>query len=277
MDDHNLIFLFVVFLFQAHRSVNARMRSEDFQRFAFNQGGKKKNQGFPLGILWYKNIMSDSLYQLLARFFIFYLPLLFSLCVHEWAHAWTAHLKGDNLARDEGRMSLNPFVHADLIGTCVLPLMSIFMGLPVFGWARPVPVNPAVLKNPKNDMFWIALAGPLSNFCLSLTGTALLASLYLLSGVLPFFYMGVLSAALEAFIYINLLLGFFNLLPLHPLDGGKVLARFLPVEWNWRLEQWENYTSLILIMLFVTGAFSYLVLPADWLSSQLIFLAKNIF
>ncbi len=223
--------------------------------------------------------MSDPLYQFFARFFIFYLPLLFSLCVHEWAHAYIAHLKGDNLARDEGRMNLNPFAHADLIGTCILPLMSILTGLPVFGWAKPVPVNASVLKNPKQDMFWIAFAGPLSNFCLSLLGAVLLTILYLplISGLLSALYMEFLSATLEAFIYINLLLGFFNLIPLHPLDGAKVLARFLPVEWNWRLEQWESYTSFILIALFVTGAFSYLVFPAHWLSAQLIDMAKHIF
>ncbi len=218
--------------------------------------------------------MSDSLYQLFARFFIFYVPLLFSLCVHEWAHAWTASLKGDNLARDQGRLSLNPLVHADLLGTVFLPLMSIFMGLPVFGWAKPVPVDPSVLSDPRKDMFWIAFAGPLSNFCLSLVGTFLLAVLYLISGVLGSLYIEVLSTTLKAFIYINLLLGFFNLIPLHPLDGGKVLARFLPVEWNWRLEQWEGYTSVILIVLFVAGGFSYLALPVHWLSTQLIYLAQ---
>ncbi len=220
--------------------------------------------------------MSESSYQLVAKFFIYYIPLLFSLCVHEWAHAWVATLKGDNLARDQGRLSLNPLVHADILGTVILPLMSIFTGLPVFGWAKPVPVDPSVLKHPKNDMFWIALAGPLSNFCLSLAGTILLAVLYLFVGILSNFYMTVLGTTLEAFIYINLLLCFFNLIPLHPLDGGKVLARFLPVEWNWRLEQWETYTFFILIALFVTGVFSYLVFPAHWLSAQLIFLAKNI-
>ena len=191
--------------------------------------------------------------------------------MHEWAHAWVASLKGDNLARDEGRLSLNPLVHADPLGTVFLPLFSIFMGLPVFGWAKPVPVNPSVLVDPKKDLFWIAFAGPLSNFCLSLIGTVLLTVLYILSaGVLTGLYVEVLGSTLEAFIYINLLLGFFNLIPLHPLDGGKVLARFLPVEWNWRLEQWEMYTSFILIALFVTGGFGYLVFPAYWLSVQLI-------
>ena len=215
--------------------------------------------------------MSDSMYEIVSRFFIFYLPLLFSLCVHEWAHAEMACRKGDYLARDMGRLSLNPFVHADLIGTVILPLMSIVTGLPVFGWAKPVPVNPAILKDPKRDMFWIAFAGPLSNFCLALVSTVLLAFLY---GSSHIFSMGmsteVLEAVLSASIYINLLLGFFNLIPLHPLDGAKVLARFLPIEWNLRLEEWEGYTSWILIILFVTGGFHYLVFPAHWLQLYLI-------
>ena len=218
--------------------------------------------------------MTDSFYQMAANFFIFYLPLLFSLCVHEWAHARMAFLKGDTLAHDEGRLSLNPVVHADLIGTVLLPLLSIFAGLPVFGWAKPVPVNIRVLKNPQSDMFWIAFAGPLSNFCLSVIGAAFLTSLYVLHSFISIVSVNVLISVSQAFIYINLLLGFFNLIPLHPLDGAKVLARFLPFEWNWRLEQWQAYTSFILIALFVTGGFRYLVFPSYWLSNFFINVAQ---
>ena len=215
--------------------------------------------------------MSDDIFQLLTRFFVFYIPLLFSLCVHEWAHARMALFKGDSLARDQGRLSLNPFVHASLLGTFILPLMSIFTGLPVFGWAKPVPVDPTILKNPRQDMFWIAFAGPLSNFCMAFGGTLTLTlvSLMLSGGGALYFH-----SLLESFIYINLLLGFFNLIPLHPLDGAKVLARFLPLEWNLKLEQWEGYTSWVLIALFVTGGFSTIAFPAYWLTQKLIFLSK---
>lgn len=218
--------------------------------------------------------MPDSLYQLISKFFIFYLPLLFSLCVHEWAHARVALMKGDTLAQMQGRLSLNPAAHVDLIGTIILPLLSIFTGLPVFGWAKPVPVNMHVLTNPKNDMFWIALAGPLSNLCLSVIGAFLLIPLYGISHYFSLTSLHILILTTEIFIYLNLLLCCFNLIPLHPLDGGKVLARFLPASWNWYMEQNQYYLSLALIIVFITGGFRYLALPVHWISTQMIFVAK---
>ena len=214
--------------------------------------------------------MLESSYPFVAKFFTLYLPLLFSLCVHEWAHARVALMKGDTLASDMGRLSLNPLVHADIVGTVFLPILSIFTGLPVFGWAKPVPVNPGALRRPVEDMFWIAFAGPLSNFCLSLAGAFLLVPLYFLSSIFPVVILDVLTSTVKVFIFINLLLGFFNLIPLHPLDGGKVLARFLPARWNWQLEQWESYSSIALIALFIMGGFRYLAWPAQWITMQLI-------
>ena len=208
--------------------------------------------------------MPESLYQFGSRFFIWYLPLLFSLCVHEWAHARMALRKGDTLALHMGRLSLNPAVHIDWVGTVLLPLISIFTGLPVFGWAKPVPVNAHHLKNPVKDMFWIALAGPLSNLCLALLSAVLLIFFYSAGELFPITSIRILIAAAQVFVYLNLMLCFFNLIPLHPLDGGKVLARFLPPRWNYFLEQQQSYSSMVLIILFIGGGFHYLAVPLMW-------------
>jgi len=210
--------------------------------------------------------------ELIYKFFMFYVPLLFSLCVHEFAHAWTAKQKGDLTAEMEGRLSLNPVVHIDILGTVFLPLLAIFTGLPVFGWAKPVPFNESVLKNPKQDVFWIALAGPLSNLLLALMGALVLLVYRLLSfSDISIFQWG------EVFIYINLLLAFFNLIPLHPLDGGKVIARFLSARWNQWLEETQKYSVFILIALFVFGGFHYIVAPAYFLTKVLTRFPSSVF
>ena len=200
----------------------------------------------------------------LYQFFMLYIPLLFSLSFHECAHAFVSKKKGDVTAEMQGRLTLNPLVHMDFVGTLLLPLMAIATQLPVFGWAKPVPVRESVLKNPKKDMFWIALAGPLSNILLAITGSIMTMTLYLLS-----FYDEIVLKWCQAFIYINLLLAFFNLLPLHPLDGGKIIARFLPFQWNEWLERTQVYSSWLLIAFFVIGGFRLIATPALLLTDVL--------
>lgn len=201
--------------------------------------------------------------DIVYKIVIFYLPLLFSLCVHEYSHAWMAKRKGDLLATMQGRLSLNPLVHMDLVGTVILPLLALFTGLPVFGWAKPVPVDEYALKNPVKDMFWIALAGPLSNFCLALISGFLIFLVYLFHFIEISKYVFQL---LEVFIFINLLLGLFNLIPLHPLDGAKVFARFLKAQWNQFLEDNQMYSSMLLIVIFIAGGFQLLVYPVTVLT-----------
>ena len=217
-----------------------------------------------------------SVTEFLSKIFLLYLPLLFSLSFHEFSHAWMSRRLGDMTAFHRGRLSLNPIAHMDLMGTLFLPLFSLLMSLPVFGWAKPVPVDPSHLEQPKKDLFWIAFAGPLSNFLLSFIGSLILAGLFAIEKVKmgtvmePLFYMT------KMFIYINLLLGFFNLIPLHPLDGGKVLARFLPTRWNLFLETHQTYSSFLLIFLFVSGGFHFLSQPISGLTNSFIFFSHTL-
>src|SRR5262245_21011654 len=157
------------------------------------------------------------------------LVLVFSLTVHEAAHAWTADKLGDNTARLLGRVSLNPIVHIDPIGTLLLPLIAAVSGAPLLGWAKPVPVRTRGLKNVRRDFLLIAAAGPASNLLRAVGGAAIWHVLR--SGVGadgsidpngPIIYL------LDRFILLNLILAVFNMIPVPPLDGGNVLASLLP-------------------------------------------------
>lgn len=194
--------------------------------------------------------------------FISFLVLLFSLTVHESAHAWTADRLGDSTARRMGRISLNPAVHVDPLGTIVLPLMSAVSGLPVIGWAKPVPVNPLNLDNYRRDYLFIAAAGPASNLVLAL-GAAIGLRL------LPFVPSTVgevdLIVPLQALFWlglqINVLLAVFNMMPIPPLDGGNVLAGLLPADLADRFDAIRPYGFLLLYALMLTGVLGAVIWP----------------
>lgn len=205
---------------------------------------------------------------------LFYVPFLFALCFHEYAHGVVAKWHGDNTAEQLGRLTLNPMAHADLVGTFILPISAIVFGIPIFfGWAKPVPVDIRNLKNVKTDMFWIALAGPMSNILLALASTLFMFFAYQY-GFLGN-YARPVHSLLEMFVLTNLFLAIFNILPLHPLDGGKVLARFLPASINYKLEQNQQISGFILLALVMTGMLSVLRTPVFYLFNHLMAFANG--
>ena len=185
--------------------------------------------------------------------------LLISLTIHEAAHAWTADKLGDPTARMLGRVSLNPLVHIDWIGTVLLPIIAAVSGLPLIGWAKPVPVNTRNLRHPRRDFMLVAAAGPISNLLQAFAAAAVLRVLanVLTDGHGP----GVLAYGLAIAIQINLLLAFFNLIPVPPLDGGNVLLGLLPPRLAVSFDQLRQFGFVILYALMFTGFASAWITP----------------
>lgn len=190
--------------------------------------------------------------EFLHRAIIYGPVILFSLTIHEFFHAWSAHKFGDDTAKNLGRMSLNPLVHLDLFGSMVM-VLSQFM----FGWAKPVPVNPANLRNPRVADIWISAAGPLSNL-----GLALIAGiLFQMTGGSGGGQADGVTQFFVAAVFINLALAFFNMIPLFPLDGSHILKNLLPPEQAYAFERFNQFAPFVLILLIVTGIFWRIIGP----------------
>lgn len=180
--------------------------------------------------------------------------LLISMTVHEFAHGWVAYKLGDPTAKYSGRLTLNPLAHIDMFWTVILPVLMFVMtqGRFIFGAAKPVPINFWALKNPKRDIIWVGLSGPLANFIFAVAASLAWRILPRLSG---------LDIIFSNLILINLLLGVFNLLPVPPLDGSRVAMGLLPPELAERYARIEPYGFMIVILLLWLGLFQYIIWP----------------
>lgn len=196
---------------------------------------------------------------------VYALPVLFAITLHEAAHAYAAKYFGDNTAYLQGRMTLDPLKHIDPFGTIILPILTFaFTGF-VLGAAKPVPVEFGRLRNPKKQMAWVALAGPAANLFMAL--------LWMLFGIfLSAFGIGVefLYKMVRAGVTVNLLFFAFNLFPIPPLDGGRVVTSMLPHRLSYRFARIEPYGFFIIIGLLFLGALQYWVGPLMWLAKTLL-------
>jgi Zn-dependent protease len=215
-------------------------------------------------------LMMDEL-TLVQRIVVWILPVVFAITVHEVAHGWVAKKYGDNTAFMQGRLTLNPIKHIDLVGTIIIPGLLLITGTGfIFGWAKPVPVDASNFKNPRADMAIVALAGPVSNLLMAVIW-ALIARVGVNIGAsneaiaLPLIYSGV------AGISINLVLALINLLPIPPLDGSRILTGVLPNYWAWQYNKLERFGFIILLILLSTNVLGVILAYPMFIAQKLFF------
>jgi Zn-dependent protease len=214
----------------------------------------------------------------IGQFILYMVALVFSLSVHESAHAWMSSRFGDDLARSQGRISLNPAVHVDPIGTLLFPAISFFTHAPLIGWAKPTPVNPLRWRNKRVANFWVSAAGVICNFIIAIISGVAIRALFS-TGVVTVASGGLVPAntdsmiavgaveLLQVFFTLNVALGVFNLLPIPPLDGSKVLQSLLPPSFDAGFEALERFGFILLFIAVFTGVLGTIfriVMPIAW-------------
>jgi len=181
-----------------------------------------------------------------------FLVLIFAITIHEFAHGWAAYKLGDPTAKYMGRLTLNPLAHIDPFGTIILPLLLVLMRIPPIGWAKPVPVNSMSLNNPKRDMFWVGIAGPSANFALAII-------LSIIIKAAPFLAQNLVGQVIVFAVIINVILGVFNLMPIPPLDGSRIISALLPYKYLASYNKIQPYGFFLIILLLWSGILRKLI------------------
>lgn len=210
--------------------------------------------------------------SIIQKIIIYAIPIIFAITVHEAAHGYAARYFGDMTAHNAGRITLNPIKHIDPFGTILLPALTVMLGGILFGWAKPVPVNFAALRNPKKDMLWVAAAGPASNFVMAIFW----GLMFKLAISAPESVAVPLALMAKAGVSINIVLMVLNLLPLPPLDGGRIAVSLLPHHLAQPFAQIERFGFFILIALLFTGVLGKILDPLINLASNVIYTFVNL-
>lgn len=219
-------------------------------------------------LLIFNLITFAAMNNLIQTVAVYALPVLFSITLHEAAHAFVAKYFGDNTAYMMGRMSLNPLKHIDSLGTIIIPILLYFAtsGVFLFGYAKPIPLDFSKLHNPKRDMAWVSLAGPVANFIMAFIWT-LIVYLLAIADIQETYFLLMAKAG----VLTNLVMFSFNLFPLPPLDGGRILVSILPHRYSCKFARIEPYSFFIVIVLILLKViYTYWMTPVMYLASKLL-------
>ncbi len=204
-------------------------------------------------------------------------PFILAVVVHEFGHGWIASYWGDKTAKEQGRLTLNPIPHLDPIGTVLFPLINMISGINLlFGWARPVPIDPKRFRQYRPGLFWVSFAGPGMNFILAVVSAAVFCAI---DKWVPqdFYLYEPLTAMAYVSVPVNFALGIFNLIPLPPLDGSKMVESFLSYNATKKYESIAQYSFYILLALMFTGAFRILSIPIEFFKNLTFWFMMNVF